>query len=119
MRTLSSLTFAFTLLAGSATAFAQPPAGGPPGGGGPGRGKMKEACKADFEKHCKDAMEKRERGAMRECIAAHEKDFSAGCKAAIEEMKKWREEHGGKRGPGGPGKGEGKPADKAPAAPAK
>jgi hypothetical protein len=46
---------------------------------------MREACKADFEKFCKDA--KGDRDAMRKCMQSHEKDLSDGCKKAREEMK--------------------------------
>jgi hypothetical protein len=54
-------------------------------GQGKHHGKMREACKADVEKFCKDA--KGDRDAMRKCMQSHEKDLSDGCKKAREEMK--------------------------------
>ena len=54
-------------------------------GQGQHHGKMREACKADVEKFCKDA--KGDRDAMRKCMQDHEKDLSDECKKAREEMK--------------------------------
>lgn len=44
-------------------------------------GPMGEACKADFEKFCKDA--KGGPGEKMNCMKEHEKDFSEGCKAGM------------------------------------
>ena len=61
---------------------------GKPGEGGKGEargmGPMGEACKADFEKFCKDAGHEK-----MGCMKEHEKDLSEGCKT---DMAKGKEE---------------------------
>ncbi len=47
------------------------------------REKFRAACGADVQKFCANI--ERAKGAMRGCLAEHEKDLSAGCKAAREE----------------------------------
>lgn len=47
------------------------------------REKFRAACSADVQKFCANV--ERAKGAMRSCLAAHEKDLSAGCKAARDE----------------------------------
>jgi hypothetical protein len=44
------------------------------------RAKVREACAADVAKFC--ASIEKARGARRTCLEAHDKDLSAGCKAA-------------------------------------
>lgn len=63
----------------------------PPPGEGSGRGefaKVREACRSDVDRLCKDA--KPGHGQVRECLKAHEAELSDGCKAAINEA---REHH--------------------------
>jgi len=73
-------------------------------GGKPERGKTREkikaACAEDVGKFCAGS----EGRALFKCIRDNEAKLSAGCKTAIEEMKKFRKERGGKGG--GPNKGE-------------
>jgi Cysteine rich repeat len=50
--------------------------------------KVREACRADVERFCKDT--EPGHGHVRECLRAHASELSDGCKAAIEEA---REHH--------------------------
>jgi len=47
------------------------------------REKYRAACSADVQKFCANV--ERAKGAMRSCLAAHEKELSAPCKAARDE----------------------------------
>ena len=68
-----------------------PPA--PPPEGGRGEfAKVREACRADVERLCKDV--KPGHGEIRECLKAHEADLSDGCKAAIQEAREHHHPHG-------------------------
>jgi Cysteine rich repeat len=83
------ILFATALLV-SAFAFAQdaPPAPPPEGGAHGDFAKVREACRADVERYCKDVVPGH--GHIRECLRAHEADLSDGCKAALKEA---REHH--------------------------
>ena len=61
-----------------ATAFAQ--SAGPQSAAPEVREKMRTACAADVQKFC--ASIERAKGAMRDCLQAHEAQLSDGCKAA-------------------------------------
>jgi hypothetical protein len=63
-----------------------PPA--PPAGDGHSFAKVREACRPDVERLCKDV--KPGDGRIRECLKAHAPELSDGCKAAIKEA---REHH--------------------------
>jgi hypothetical protein len=66
--------------------FAQgAPPSPPPEGGRGDFGRVREACRADVERLCKDV--KPGHGEIRECLKAHEADLSDGCKAAIQEAR--------------------------------
>jgi hypothetical protein len=97
----------FTLTALLLAAWAAPSLAGEGQGqgGGAGKqgrgGKLREACQADFEKHCKDAPH--ERGARMKCLEGHEANLSPACKEALA---KARERWKGKENAGG---GSGKP----------
>jgi hypothetical protein len=77
-----------TALAFPALALAQgaPPA--PPSGEGHDFAKVREACRPDVERLCKDV--KPGGGRIRECLKAHAPELSDTCKAAIKEA---REHH--------------------------
>jgi Cysteine rich repeat len=69
-----------------------PPA--PPPGEGGGRAefaKVREACRADVDRLCKDV--KPGHGQIRECLKAHEAELSDSCKAAINEAREHRQHH--------------------------
>lgn len=70
----------------SSLAFAQgaPPAP-PPEGGRADFAKVREACRADVDRLCKDV--KPGHGQIRECLKTHQAELSDGCKAAIEEAR--------------------------------
>ncbi|HXN05584.1 MAG TPA: cysteine rich repeat-containing protein [Nitrospiria bacterium] len=53
-----------------------------------GRGEN-DACKADFEKYCKDV--KPGEGRIMQCMKEHEKDFSQACKTHMAEKKEMME----------------------------
>ena len=76
-------------------AFAQgaPPAP-PPGEGGRGGdfAKVREACRADAERLCKEV--KPGEGRIRDCLKAHAAELSDGCKAAIKEAREHHHPHG-------------------------
>ena len=55
--------------------------------------KMKEACKGDAEKFCKDV--KPGKGRIHECLKKHEGELSGGCKDAMKSMPA----RGGGKGP--------------------
>jgi hypothetical protein len=76
-------------IAASSLALAQGAPPTPPSEGGTGGfGKLREACRTDVERLCKDV--KPGHGQIRECLAAHQAELSDGCKAAIQEA---REHH--------------------------
>jgi Cysteine rich repeat len=79
-----------TVLTVSSFALAQnaPPAPPPEGGGHGEFAKVREACRADVERLCKDVDPGH--GHIRECLKAHQAELSEGCKAAIAEA---REHH--------------------------
>ena len=92
--TISTLVRTFALgatLALSPLALAQgaPP---PPPAGGAGHGghmsKVREACRPDVERLCKDV--KPGGGRIRECLKAHQAELSDTCKAAVKDA---REHH--------------------------
>jgi hypothetical protein len=58
----------------SAGAPAQEPAGGPPPA-------VREACKADMEKFCKDV--EQGGGRVKQCMTEHRKELSDSCREAI------------------------------------
>lgn len=69
-----------------------PPA--PPPGESGGRGelaKVREACRADVDRLCKDV--KPGHGQIRECLKAHAAELSDGCKAAINEAREHHHNH--------------------------
>lgn len=69
-----------------------PPAPHPREGGGRGEfAKVREACRADVDRLCKDA--KSGHGQIRECLKAHEAELSDGCKAAINEAREHHHPH--------------------------
>ena len=80
-------------LAMPALALAQgaPPPPPPPGeGGAPGHfAKVRQACRADVERLCKDV--KPGEGRIRECLKTHAAELSDGCKAAISEARQHRQ----------------------------
>jgi hypothetical protein len=55
-------------------------------------GKVREACRPDVERLCKDV--KPGHGQIRECLKAHEAELSDGCKAAIQEAREHHHPHG-------------------------
>jgi hypothetical protein len=84
-----------SLIAVPSLAFAQgaPPAPPPEGGAGGGEfAKVREACRQDVERLCRNV--KREHGAIRECLKAHEAELSDGCRAAIKEARERHHPHG-------------------------
>lgn len=71
-----------------ALALAQgaPPTPPPGEGGAPGHfAKVREACRTDVERLCKDV--KPGEGRIRECLKTHATELSDGCKAAIHEAR--------------------------------
>jgi hypothetical protein len=64
----------------------------PPEGGGGEFAKVREACRADVERLCRNV--KRGHGEIRECLKAHEAELSDGCKAAIQEAREHHHPHG-------------------------
>ncbi len=75
----------------SPMAFAQgsppaPPAGS--GGGGAQMAKVREACRPDVERLCKDV--KPGGGRIRECLKAHQSELSDTCTAAIKDAREHR-----------------------------
>lgn len=74
----------------SSFALAQnaPPAPPPEGGGHGDFARVREACRTDLERFCKDV--EPGHGHLRECLRAHEAELSDGCKAAIRDA---REHH--------------------------
>jgi hypothetical protein len=68
--------------------------GAPPPSEGGRRGefaKVREACRADVERLCKDV--KPGDGRIRECLKAHKADLSDGCTAAIKEAREHQHSH--------------------------
>ena len=76
-----------TTLALSPLALAQgsPPA--PPAGGQ--MAKVRDACRPDVERLCKDV--KPGGGRIRECLKAHQADLSDACKAAVKDAREHHE----------------------------
>jgi hypothetical protein len=70
-------TFLFVAAAAFALGVAAPASAAP-------AGKVREACKADVEKFCKDI--KPGGGRIIACLKGHEAEVSAGCKAAFGEV---------------------------------
>jgi len=68
----------------------QAPAAGEHRRGG-GMGEMREACAADMKTFCGDAGQ--DRAARRQCMTAHQAQFSQGCQDATAKMRAWREAH--------------------------
>lgn len=60
-----------------------PPAGSGGGDSGARMAKVREACRPDVERLCKDV--KPGGGRIRECLKAHESELSDTCKAAIKD----------------------------------
>ena len=55
---------------------------------------VRTACAADFQKACPDA-KPGPGGGLRECVIAHQAEFSDGCKAALAAMMAARQNGGG------------------------
>jgi hypothetical protein len=91
---LRTVAFGATLaLSPLALAQGAPPAPPAPGeGGGAHMAKVREACRPDVERLCKDV--KPGGGRIRECLKAHASELSDTCKAAIKDA---REHHGQRR----------------------
>ena len=79
---------AATLVPAATLAQGAPPT---PGGGGE-FAKVREACRADIARFCGDV--KPGGGRIRECLKAHAKELSDGCKAAIKEARERRRPQG-------------------------
>jgi len=70
----------------SSVALAQgTPPDPPPPGDGHDFAKVREACRPDVERLCKDI--KPGGGRIRACLKAHETELSDGCKAAIKDAR--------------------------------
>lgn len=71
----------------AAAATAAAPAAQPDANhGNPAWMTVRNACKADIDKHCGNVERvKGERGKMRACLDTHKADLSADCKAAVAE----------------------------------
>jgi Cysteine rich repeat len=74
--------------AATALAQAQQPSGPPPGGDRADFAKVRDACRADVDRFCKDV--KPGAGRIRECLKTHQADLSEGCRTAIKEARERR-----------------------------
>jgi hypothetical protein len=89
-----SILIAGALALGLASAaLAQPPADSDSGAHGGGRGAIRAACGADFQKYCPDA-KPGPGGGLRDCIMKNRDSFSDSCKAALAQMRSHRQPAG-------------------------
>jgi hypothetical protein len=73
-----ALSVAFALVLLPATGFAQSPSAQTPVS--EARAKVREACAGDVQKYCANV--ERGKGAVRDCLQAHETQLSDGCRTA-------------------------------------
>jgi flagellar motility protein MotE (MotC chaperone) len=81
--TCKASTAALFLVLVPVAALAQSPSTQPSSSRAEMREKFKAACSADMQKFC--AQVDKAKGAMRECLQAHEKELSAECRVVREE----------------------------------
>lgn len=92
MKSVRALVLTVTMtLPAIALAQGTPPA--PPANDKGGElAKVREACRADVERLCKDI--KPGGGRVHECLRTHHDELSDGCKGAIKEARQHRHGHG-------------------------